>query len=136
MQGFIEKVSTVCESPFPHRCVTIIFGTSWIHQNRLKNISIIYKLLKKSLELFFSWLLFKNMLYSVNQMSYYWKAQGFSFPTIRHSLKSVTFERRYGTVNVVRSLIKCDSCAESRSSCLVLPHWLCTEWKPRMMMGN
>ena len=60
----------------------------------------------------------------------------FSFPTICHSLKSVTYERRYGALNVVRSLIKCDICVASQSSCLVLPHWLCTEWKPRMMMGN
>ena len=51
----------------------------------------------------------------VNQKSHYEKAHVLSFPTISHSLRSVTYERRYGAVNVVRSLIKSDIFAESRA---------------------
>ena len=68
---------------------------------------------QKSLEIVISWLSSENMLHSVNQKSYYSKVQVFFFLTTCHSLKSVTYERRYGAVNVIRSLIKFDICAKS-----------------------
>ena len=45
------------------------------------------------------WLFLENVVNSVNQMLYHWKAHMFTFPKISHSFQSVTFERRYGTVN-------------------------------------
>ena len=62
---------------------------------------------KKVWKLIFGWLS-GNMLNSENQVSYDLKVQVFAFPTTCHSLQSVTSERRYGAVNMVRSHFKFD----------------------------
>ena len=71
----------------------------------------------------------KNVVNSVNQVTYYWKAHVFPFLTPSHYLQLVTSERRYSTVNMVRSQTKCAKIQHFEcwpaNPMLTFPHWMC-----------
>ena len=92
-------------------------------------VSMFSKFLKKLETCFIS----ENVLISVNQVSYYLNAHAcfcLSIWTTYHSLQLVTFERRYGTVNMIRSQINI--------FLTLLVHWIEKQWHDgvkRVMIG-